>query len=118
MGSKETSMSFTELVESLRKVKHEQTRADQENYFEVVVTKNIIEPIVSMLQSYFGSPMKPEGKDPSKTAERCAEPYGGIWRNQIMYMHTVEQGVEAALLWPWNDGNSITVKLIRDDGSW
>lgn len=106
-------MTFEELLEKFRNIKCEETRAHQDHYCEVVVSTATLPSAVSILQSYFGSPLKPAGTKPSKEAESHANPYGGVMGNQTLYFHQSETTRELALLWPWENGTSVTLKIIR-----
>ena len=107
-------MTFDECVAEIKKIPCEEKRAEKEDYTEVVVARAALVPLTLILESYFGPPLKPEGKPSSKDADRYTEPYGGILSNQTLYFRRNEKGHDAALLWPWGNGASVTVKIIRE----
>ena len=107
-------MTFEECLAEIKKIPFEQTRAEGENYTEVVIAKAKLAPLISVLESYFARPLKPAGKPSSKDADRYSAPYGGVQNQQTLYFRKNEKGYEAALLWPWGDGASITVKIARE----
>jgi hypothetical protein len=107
-------MSFEEFLAAAQKNPIDQTRTWKEDYAEVVITKDALGPFTSLFDSYFGRPLKPAGKPSSKDAANYSEAYGGIEKNQTLYFRKNENGQELAMLWPWADGASITVKMIRD----
>ncbi len=106
-------MTFSEMIEAVKKNPCEEKRAQDDNYLEVVVKKPDLKAFSSVLQDYFGPPFKPEGKSPSAEAERVAQPYGGVRGNQTMYFRRTDEGTEVALLWPWGCGTLLTLKIIR-----
>ncbi|MDP3919273.1 MAG: hypothetical protein Q8R76_00480 [Candidatus Omnitrophota bacterium] len=107
-------MTFEELLAAMKKIKCDEMRKGEAGYLEMVITKSEMAPMTSVLQSYFGEPLKPEGQAPSGDANQVSKPYGGIRRDQTMYHHKSEANTEVALLWPWGNGTSITVKVIRE----
>jgi len=107
-------MTFEDLLSEIKKIKWEEIREQTDNYLEVVVGNADLDPLKSVLQSYFGTPIKPEGKWPSWNASRQSKSFGGVRRNQTMYFQKSEQGSEIALLWPWGCGTVMTVKIARN----
>ena len=106
-------MTFEELVEQVQKLECLEKRTMEKDYCEVVVAKAKLAPTNALLESYFGEPLKPAGKEPSAEAARYAQPHGGIYGNQTLYFHKSEKTSELAFLWPWGNGTSITLKIIR-----
>lgn len=107
-------MTFNELLGEIQKVPHQEMRASEPDYLELVVAQNTLGAVTSVLGTYFGVPLKPAGVSSSKDADKHAEPYGGIQVNQTMYFRPGERGSELALLWPWGSGAATTVKIIRE----
>ena len=106
-------MTFAELLTEVQKLKHEEQRSQTEEYLEIVVSRESLEPLLQILTAYFGQPFKPEGALPLGAAEQRAKPYGGIRKDQTMYFRQDEDHFECALLWPWGNGTRITVKIIQ-----
>lgn len=105
-------MTFEDLVREVRS-QMAQDRKLEKDYMEVVVEKEKLKPVLSVLENYFGAPFKPAGKAPSPEALQHSKPYGGIAQNQTLYFHQKEKTSEAAMLWPWGSGANITVKIFR-----
>lgn len=106
-------MTFEQLIEKIRGISLQEIRSMEAHYVEVVAAKSEMARIAPALESFFGLPVKPEGKDPSADAKKAAEPYGGIWKNQTMYFLQNGEGKSAAMLWPWGDGETVTLKIFR-----
>lgn len=106
-------MTFPEFLEELNKIQCQEKRTQTPNYVEVVVAKPYWEALDQVLQNYFGQPLKPKGQNPSREADKCSKPYGGIRRDQTLYFKKNEAESFAALLWPWGNGNLTTLKIIR-----
>jgi hypothetical protein len=107
-------MTFEELLGQVKILKCKETRAQEKDYLEVVVTQDQLGPIVSVLEACFGPPLKPRGQRPSGDANRYAGPHGGVRANQTLYHRKHESSSEMALLWPWGSGDTVTVKIIRE----
>jgi hypothetical protein len=104
-------MTFQELVSEIKRLRFEETRSDTEGYLEIVVDAASVAPLQKVLDSHFGSPFKPAGTNPSKEAKKVAEKHGGIMSNQVLYYVELENLSHCAMLWPWGNGKSITLKL-------
>lgn len=106
-------MTFSELLAEIQKLRREEQRSLTEDYLEIVVSKDGLDPLNKVLAGYFGSPLKPEGSAPSGEANRHAKPYGGIRKDQTLYFRQAEGYSEYAFLWPWGSGTRITIKILR-----
>lgn len=110
-------MTFEEMLESVKEIQCQETRAQEKDYCEVVVAETNLEPMVAVLNGYFGIPFKPASQQPSEDAQRYAEPYGGVSGNQTLFHRQTGDFSELALLWPWGSGASVTVKIARGNKS-
>jgi hypothetical protein len=106
-------MTFQDFLTEIKTLRIEELRAQREEYFEAVISKADLNSLHKILTAYFGPPLKPEGQGPSGEANRRAEPYGGIRKDQTMYFRQDGDHSECALLWPWGNGIRITVKIIQ-----
>jgi hypothetical protein len=86
-------------------------RGQKDRYLEVVMAMADLPPVTDLFQAYFGDPLKPQGKRPSEEAQAYAAPFGGVQSGQILYARRIDENVHGALLWPWGDGVSVTVKI-------
>ena len=110
-------MTFQDFLAQIKTLKVEETRAQTEEYFEAVISKDGLGPFHEILTIYFGPPLKPEGHSPSGKARRHAKPYGGIRKDQTMYFRCDKNHSEYALLWPWGSGTRVTIKIIQSKSS-
>ena len=106
-------MTFEELKDTVKKVPCQEIRAQADHYLEVVVAKANFAALHTVLQTYFGPPLKPQGVAPTGDSDRYAGRYGGVRSEQILYVRPKEKGADVALLWPWGGGSVVTLKLIR-----
>ena len=106
-------MDFNEFLEKVKTIQCQEKRTQTPDYVEVVVAKPHWPLMDQVLRAYFGEPLKPEGQNPSRDAEKCAQPYGRVRKNQTLYFQKNETGSHAALLWPWGSGTAVTLKIIK-----
>ena len=106
-------MSFNELLQEVKRIRAEQIRYEFTNYFECVTGVEFIRELCQVLEGRFGPPLKRAGQDPTKEAKRCAESLGGIQKNQVLYFLEKEDLLNCAMLWPWEDGTRVTVKIAQ-----
>ena len=104
-------MTWNELAAEVKKSKLIEMRGQKEKYLEVVVAVADLAGVTSLFDSYFGEPLKPIGQRPSPDAVLYANPFGGVQTGQMLYVRKVDSAVHGALLWPWSDGVSVTVKI-------
>lgn len=110
-------MTFQEFLNQIQTLRIEESRAQTEDYFEAVISKEGLDSLHKILIAYFGPPIKPEGHSPSGEANRRAKPYGGIRKDQTMYFRRDGDQCECALLWPWGSGARITIKVTQSKSS-
>ncbi len=106
-------MDFNEFLEQVKTIQCQERRNQTSDYVEIVVAKPHWEMMDQVLKSYFGEPLKPHGQNPSRDADKCSKPYGGVRKDQTLYFQKTETGTYAALLWPWGSGTAVTLKIIR-----
>ncbi|MBF0531922.1 MAG: hypothetical protein HQL23_02375 [Candidatus Omnitrophica bacterium] len=106
-------MTFDDLFQKIQAIPSVEKRACQENYVEIVLTRAGVDTLTPSLLAYFGLPLKPPGQPPCHESLNYSTPYGGIQSNQTMFARKNETGAELVLLWPWGNGENITVKIIR-----
>lgn len=107
-------MTFTELIDELQKVKAEETRGRTESSLEVVISKDSLAKVIPILEDYFGPALKPQGQQPNADSDRYSKPYGGVHSDQTLYFRKEDKGFAIAMLWPWGNGVSITLRVIRE----
>ncbi len=110
-------MTYTKLLEDVKKLEIEELRADSSEMLEFAIRTDYLSQLNGILESYFGPPLKPPNKRPSRQEVIYASPYGGIRRGQTLYCIERDTVLNIALLWPWGDGTCVTVKIIQDEKS-
>jgi hypothetical protein len=106
-------MTFDDLLEKIQGIPCAEKRVREANYCEVVFAQPNMPQVNAALEACFGAPLKPEGRPPTAEATQYSKAYGGVQGNQVLYYRTSAEGDEMAMLWPWGNGTSVTLKIIR-----
>ena len=106
-------MTYDQLLTEVKKLKCLETRTDSKSELEFVIKANDVSIINSVLQNYFGPPLKPAGQEPTKEAWNYTVNLGGIRENQTLYYVKREEVSYCAMIWPWSNKVSITVKIFQ-----
>lgn len=99
-------MQFSEVRKELGSITFDSTRIDNGDYLEAVIVKSELEKLTSMLIKLLGAP-----KPPSSKAQDLLKDFGGVWAGQTLYISSDGNIDIFAMLWPWADGNHVTLKV-------
>jgi hypothetical protein len=106
-------MRYDLFLEQLKKVPCQELRSSEAEYFELVVRTADLPKVNQVLETFFGKAVKPAGDKPTTEAKKLAEDYGGVRDDQTLYYLAAEELYYYSLIWPWANGQSVTVKVIR-----
>lgn len=106
-------MEFAELIKDIKNVKFEALRKDSDDFFEAVVIRSELAGLTGRLEKFFGMPVCPSKDKVSPPVQEVINGFGGIRPNQTLYFWGMGKEVIFAMLWPWQDGGLITIKIIR-----
>lgn len=106
-------MNYPDFVKEVRRVKHDHVRADTETYTEIVIPRDSLPAMITVMDRFFGSAAKPEGQKPSPEQVHLTARHGGIRPDQILYVRAGGEDGAMAMFWPWGNGLLITVKIFR-----
>lgn len=106
-------MRYDLFLEELKKVPFLELRSDDPDCFELVVKVSEMSKVNAVLETFFGKAIKPKGEKVSEDAKKKAAPYGGVRDDQSLYYVAAEELYFYSLIWPWANGQSATVKVIR-----
>jgi hypothetical protein len=104
-------MEFDEIKAEVKKVEPDTTRMDNENYFEAVIGHTSLEGMVNVLEGIFGAPAWPSKKKLPRDIVKVIDSVGGLRNDQTLYFINKEGCSTFAMLWPWQDGERITIKM-------
>ena len=106
-------MKFDNIKADVKKVELDIMRMDNENYFEAVIDHERLEGMIRVLEGIFGPPAWPSDKKLSKYIEGLIKDAGGLRKGQTLYFLDEEECLAFAMLWPWQDGKRITIKIAK-----
>lgn len=107
-------MEFDEIKTEVKKARPDTTRIDDDKYFEAVIARARLEETTRVLETIFGAPVWPSKNKLSKDTERLIKNVGGLRKGQTLYcMNNGNECLAFAMLWPWQDGERITIKISR-----
>ncbi|MDD5255259.1 MAG: hypothetical protein PHR11_04305 [Candidatus Omnitrophica bacterium] len=106
-------MEFEHLKTSIKKVGFETARKESETYLELVLVRQHLSPLLAALDGLFGSSVWPSGNALTPEIQEVIKGFGGIMQGQTLYFWHNENSFVFAMLWPWQDGEHITVKLAK-----
>ena len=106
--------TIDEVMRKAKKIEHEQTRRESEDYLEMVMFLRSMKDLGQLFEDYFGPALKQSGEDPQLEAEQLTNRYGGIAKDQVLYHTQRDSTRHLAMVWPWADGKRMTVKIIQE----
>jgi len=109
-------MEFDKVKKEVKNMEPDTTRMDNEKYFEVVINHARLGEVVRVLESVFGTPTWPSNKKLSKDMEKLIKNAGGLRKGQTLYFLSKEEYSAFVMLWPWQDGERVTVKMSKVKG--
>jgi len=104
-------MQFSEIRSEIEGIVFDTLRIDSGSYFEAVVVKDELPKLTARLQNIFGLPVWPSKNPLLPAAQEIIKDFGGIRLNQPLYIKSDKEDTFFAMLWPWDDGYHITVKI-------
>jgi hypothetical protein len=108
-------MTINEIFEKLSVLDVKKKRSHEEDYLELVFFKKDIHAWERELKEIMGQALKPFGKKPSGEHGKLAKPYGGIRANQSLYKRNFGKYDVVAMIWPWGNGQHMTLKMALMD---
>jgi hypothetical protein len=104
-------MEFDKVKAKLKSIGLDNTRVDNDDYFEAVIKKDSVSKVVQILEGLLGKAVWPSQNKVPKEAERTVKNLGGLRRDQMLFFLN-ENGISLfAMFWPWQDGERITIKM-------
>lgn len=106
-------MEFDQIKDEVKNFRLDTLRIDCDNLFEAVVVKDELSKLVKRLEGFFGQPAWPSKERLSFKVRETVDVYGGIQPGQTLYFRNEKEGDLFAMLWPWQDGQHTTIKIIK-----
>lgn len=106
-------MQLTEIRKELGGVVFESIRADDNNYFEAVMAQAELVKLIGILEKFFSSTISPSENKLPAHIEKEINDLGGIFAGQSLYFNNQGDNILFAMLWPWQDGQHTTIKIVQ-----
>jgi len=106
-------MQFEEVKKEVKSISFDALRMDCDNFFEAVVLKDELLRLNERLKKFFGEPAFPSKNRLSYQAQETIRGFGGIMPGQTLYLWNQGKDTVLAMLWPWQDGERTTLKIIQ-----
>ncbi len=106
-------MDFSSIKKEIKTLSFEMLRIDSDNFFEAVIIKQEIGKLNLQLKSFLGEPVYPSENILADEVQKTVDTLGGIMPGQTLYYKDLGDSGIFAMLWPWNDGERITVKITQ-----
>lgn len=104
-------MTLKEIIDCCSEFKVREKRCMTEEFIELVFSNEQIDEWQRVLTAFLGSPIKPEGQEPSDEDLALTAGTGGIRIEQTLYENEFDDGVIIAKFWPWKDNRHTTLRM-------
>jgi hypothetical protein len=106
-------MDFEKIIKALKGIHFVVLRSDDAGYFEAVITGEQLQRLIGQLDFFFGKAVFPSKNKLTSGILRDINAFGGIMPGQTLYYSRGNDGVIFAMLWPWQDKEHITIKIVK-----
>jgi hypothetical protein len=89
-----------------------ETRSEGSEYCEKVVYIGDLKAWEAIFEQALGTAAKPRGTSATKEHSEITEQYGGVEKGQTLYMKGDETGTTIVMMWPWQDAEHVTLKMV------
>ncbi|MBU3958810.1 MAG: hypothetical protein KKH29_04240 [Candidatus Omnitrophica bacterium] len=106
-------MQFSELKAGVKSIGFSELRKDSDNYLEAVIVTYKAGELCHVLETFLGPAVWPSENKLSPQIEDAIRGSGGIMEGQTLYFLRQDNNTLLTMLWPWGNGEHITVKIIQ-----
>ncbi len=100
-----------DIVAKIFELNISEKRKISSNYCELVFYSKDLSRWGEVMAEIFGSPSKPQGREPTATDEEIVQEFGGIRSNQTLFKKEYDGNTVLAMYWPWQDETHVTLKI-------
>jgi len=107
-----------DLIDLLAKLKHldyaqKKYHVDRHGeYVQLVFSSKHLADWMASIAAILGDPVKIADQPVSADIMALTQDLGEIFDHQTLYYHEIDHHRIMAMLWPWNNGESITLKIM------
>lgn len=106
-------MTLADLVQNLKQIPTDEIRAETTDHFECVFQNESLKLLAPKLDEFFGPPKKPAGVKAVGEIADLASDFGGVLHNQTLYYMVKDGASHLAMIWPWSNGTTSTLKVFK-----
>ena len=106
-------MQFEEIKKEVKEITFDTLRLDCDNHFEAVIVKEELAKLNERLKKFFGEPVWPSKNRLPLQIQEAVDGFGGILSGQTLYFSKEGDDAIFAMLWPWQDAEHTTLKIIK-----
>ena len=103
-------IQYSDVKAQVKAIGFETLRNETDTYFEVVFMKAKLNEYNAALNNLFGKISWPSDTPIPEEVKKVIAQYGSVMAGQTLYSFQEESHVIFAMLWPWGDGQHITLK--------
>ena len=104
-------MDFNSIKKDIKTLSFEMLRTDSDDFFEAVIMKQELDKFNLRLKSLLGEPVYPAENTLADKIQKTVDSLGGVMSGQTLYYKDLGDSGIFAMLWPWRDGQRITLKI-------
>ncbi len=88
-------------------------RRQKDDFVEIVIENDEVDQWSALMEEFLGPPLKPAGVRPTREINDLANRFGGVAGNQTLFHKITGDGMIIGMLWPWQDADFTTLKVIE-----
>ncbi len=108
-----TNIQLDKEIHEIKGLNFQEVRTNDSDFFEAVLVKAVLADLTKGLEKIFGRAQFPSEKALPLEVEQKVSEFGGIRSGQALYFLKGQESILFAMLWPWQDGEHITLKIFR-----
>jgi len=108
------SAQLNQYLIEIGKIDFQEIRINNKDYFEAIILKSKLADLITCLEETFGVAKYPSGKELSGHVKEVTDRFGGVRGGQSLYFLEEKECSAFVMLWPWQDGTHITLKIFQD----
>ena len=106
-------MQFKELKARVESINFNELRENSDDYFEAVVSNVELPKLNIIFKEFFGLPVWPSEQELPLYIKDVIKDSGGIGPGQTLYLYSQGNNTIFAMLWPWQDKQQTTIKIVN-----
>ncbi len=106
-------MTISDFMTLFEKLGPFDLREADSQHADLVVENDQLDAWINLLDQHLGSPLKKTGEAVNFDAKKLTKAFGGIQKNQTLYVKSYETHHLMAMLWPWQNNRHTTLKLFH-----